>query len=222
MHWLAIDTSMNGCGVGVARADGAEFIKTEHMMRGQSERLMPMLTDIVAQAGLSLPDIDAFVVTCGPGTFTGLRIGLSVARALAQVSGKPLVGIETFDGLYESAREQVAGKPACVLVETKRSDYYMRIFDANGMAEGAGTCVSAEDLRALLTPDHVLIGDANARAMAETGFSGATIDIVSPDPSAMIACAKRADLTQNRSVTPVYLRSADVSVSRQKIARIVQ
>lgn len=88
-NWLAVDTSMNACGVGIKRADGEFFSDIRAMERGQAEALMPMIVDLAKAAGISLTDIDAYAVTNGPGTFTGLRVGLATVRALSQASGKP-------------------------------------------------------------------------------------------------------------------------------------
>jgi tRNA threonylcarbamoyladenosine biosynthesis protein TsaB len=217
LHWLSVDTSMNACAVGVKRADGQMFELSERMDRGQSERLMPMILEVLAQAGLTLADIDAYAVTHGPGTFTGLRVGLATVRALAQVSGKPVIGVGTFEALAMA----VPARPLCVLIETKRQDYYTRLF-VDGI-EHAGACLSPDDLRAFLKPDWVLAGDALTRAKQETGCTNECIELIAPALSHIIAIAA-AQLEAGGGSTlpePLYLRPADVSVSKKQAARIV-
>lgn len=216
MNWLAVDTAMNACGVGIRRADGQFFSRVEGMERGQAERLMPLVLEVAGQAGLALQDMDAYAVTMGPGTFTGIRVGLATVRALALVSGKPSVGIETFDALAASVPE----RPACILIETKRTDYYVRLYE-NGVAH-EGTCLSPEELRVFLQPHWLLAGDAVTRAQAETGCKNPVRECLSVDTEKLIECAEKSLKSGVLGMPdPVYLRPADVSVSRRRNARIV-
>ncbi len=215
-HWLSIDTAMNACGVGVRRADGEIFEVTEQMDRGQSERLMPLILDTMAKAGLGLPEIGAYAVTVGPGTFTGLRVGLATARALAQVSGMPAIGVSTFDALAAA----VPARPACIVIETKRTDYYVRLSDGASTHEGA--CMSPDELRDYIEPHWILAGDAVERAVRETGCSNETLYLAAPKAADIIALAEKTGQgLQMGFPEPVYLRGADVSISRRKLARIV-
>lgn len=209
MNWLAVDTSMNACGVGIRRADGMFFSNMEIMERGQAERLMPMIVDLAQAADLKLSDISAYAVTNGPGTFTGLRVGLSTVRALSQASNKPAYGVSTFDALSDAAGE---GRK-CILIETKRTDYYVR---APGMDDA---CVSPEDLQNIIQPDWLLVGDAVGRAIAELHLPNKAKPFTSVPPEYLIARAQK--MTETGLPEPVYLRGADVSVSRKKAAHIV-
>lgn len=214
--WLSIDTSMNACGVGVRRNDGRLFETTERMDRGQSERLIPMVMDVLAQAGLALPDVDAYAVTTGPGTFTGLRVGLSTIRTLAQVSGKPAIGVDTF----EAVAYGIEARPLCVLIETKRTDYYTRLFESGTLHEGV--CMGPDDLRDFIKPDWVLAGDAVDRAKAETGCSNQTIAVQAPKAAHIMALAEKVLPDGPHALPePHYLRDADVSISRRKFAKII-
>ncbi len=230
MNWLAVDTAMNACGVAVKRADGRLFTRTEPMDRGQAERLMPLILEMLAEAGLTLPEIDSYAIATGPGTFTGLRVGLATIRALAQISGKPAIGVGTFDaiadsvgtfnaiadsvGTFDAIADNIREEgPVCILIETKRTDYYVR---APGIEDG---CIAPADLKTLLQPGWLLVGDAVERAKAETGCTNKTLEIKSVPLDALIGRAsqvKPAGLPE-----PVYLRGADVSVARRKPARIV-
>lgn len=211
-NWLSIDTAMNACGVGVLRADGQIFEATEFMDRGQSERLMPLILETAAKAGLKLTDIDAYAVTVGPGTFTGLRVGLATIRALAQVSGKPAYGVTTFDAL---AANLPAGKPACIVIETKRSDYYVRTPD------DAGACLSADELKVIVKPDWLIAGDAVDRLKNETGLENEMLFLKAPKAGHIIAEAKKMQgQGVNAQPEPLYLRPADVSISKKKTATI--
>lgn len=203
LNILAVDTSMNACGVAVKTADGRFFETIEYMERGQAERLMPMIVDIVAQAGITLRDIGKYAITSGPGTFTGLRVGLATVRALAQASGMPAVGIGTFDAIG-------GGENTCILIETKRSDFYVR---APGHADA---CMTPDELAAILKPEWVLTGDAVHRAPGNN--KRVEIKSVPLDRLAVLGAAAEASGLPE----PVYLRGADVSIGRKKPVRIVE
>jgi len=90
---LALDSALSSCSAAVIE-DGKILCELyENRMRGQAERLIPMCQEVCATAGLSFADLDALAVTCGPGTFTGVRIGLAAAKGLALALDIPLVGL---------------------------------------------------------------------------------------------------------------------------------
>ena len=206
---LIVDTSMNACSVVVQRADGEIFSNIELMERGQAERLMPMIQDVVDQAGLDLQQLDDYAAVVGPGTFTGLRVGLSTMRALAQVSGKSAIPISTFDALAASVQ---GASPIAILIETKRSDFYLR---APGRED---SCVNIEELKSIIQPDWILIGDAVERAGRDAQLFNKTIPLNCASAEGLVACARAG---QPGILDPVYLRGADVSVSKQQTARII-
>jgi tRNA threonylcarbamoyladenosine biosynthesis protein TsaB len=160
----------------------------------------------VGQAGLTLQDIDLFAVTTGPGTFTGLRVGLATVRALSQATGKPAVGIGTFDAIGGDEK-------TCILIETKRSDFYVR---APGQEDA---CCSPEDLAAILRPEWTLRGDAVDRAAYELKLNNPVKQVLSVPLENLVALAKKAPETGLPE--PVYLRGADVSQTKKTPVNIV-
>ena len=98
------------------------------MDRGQSEILIPMVREVLAEAGTDFPSIDVFGVTVGPGAFTGLRIGLAAARGMALASGRPLVGVSTFEAVaYGVPPEELEGRRVLVAVESASRGYFRPI-----------------------------------------------------------------------------------------------
>ncbi|ANP46241.1 tRNA (adenosine(37)-N6)-threonylcarbamoyltransferase complex dimerization subunit type 1 TsaB [Candidatus Viadribacter manganicus] len=120
---LGIDTSLDACSVAIVR-DGAVLTHLqEQMTRGQAERLAPMVREAAQRAGVVFADLDRIAVTTGPGSFTGVRVGLSFARALALAVGKPCLGVSTLEAL---ALEDGEDGARAGLVETPGASYFAR------------------------------------------------------------------------------------------------
>jgi tRNA threonylcarbamoyladenosine biosynthesis protein TsaB len=118
---LAIDTALDACSVALVRDGETLASLSEPMDRGQAERLAPMAQEAAAQAGVAFKQIDRIAVTTGPGSFTGVRVGLSFARALALSMGKPCVGVSTLEAL--ALQDGEAGLRAA-LIETPGAAYF--------------------------------------------------------------------------------------------------
>lgn len=176
-----------GCSVAVYDSgldrSWVERLETE---RGQAEFLVPMIQSVMQKADVGFADLDRIAVTIGPGSFTGVRIGLATARALSLASGKPLVGISTLELLL--AQSGVTGD-ALVLVDTKRDDFYGQVFGS-----------AAQEAR-IWQP-------------AEVESSGFVTVQEIPDP-VMLAKLAIATPLQGDMPNPIYLRDAEVSTPKR-------
>src|SRR6202046_1439239 len=94
---LAIDTALDACAAGVLDTEAGRLIAQESqaMKRGHAEALMPLIARVIEQSGIAFAALDRIAVTTGPGSFTGLRVGLSAARGIALAANKPVVGLTT-------------------------------------------------------------------------------------------------------------------------------
>lgn len=120
---LGIDTSLDACSVAIVR-DGETLAHLREVMnRGQAERLAPMVREAAQQAGVTFAQVDRVVVTTGPGSFTGVRVGLSFARTLALSLGKPCLGVSTLEALALEDGEEGA---RAALIETPGASYFAR------------------------------------------------------------------------------------------------
>ncbi len=116
--------------------------RVEPMERGQAERLLPLLEEMLAEAGAGWGDLDALAVCTGPGNFTGLRIGVAAARGLALALGRPAIGVTRLEALAEGA----AG-PALAAIDARRGAVYVQAF-ADGAPLGPPELVAADALAA--------------------------------------------------------------------------
>ncbi len=133
MRVLAIDTALEACAAAVLDTDtGALIRESLPMVRGHAEALMPLVARVMRQAQLDFDDIDRIAVTVGPGSFTGLRVGVSAARGFALAAGKPAVGLTT---LAAFAAPHVAANnqgPLISVIDARNDQVYMQLFGPGG------------------------------------------------------------------------------------------
>jgi tRNA threonylcarbamoyladenosine biosynthesis protein TsaB len=179
MKILALDSATGACSVALWR-DGAIVAQRFAVMdRGQSEVLIPMAQEVLAEAGADFPSIDVFAVTTGPGAFTGLRIGLAAAKGMALASGRPLIGVTTFEAVAHGVpAEERRGCPVLVAVESRREDIFVQSFDSELIAAGEARSVRPEDLALAGTP-LLVAGDGAARVRLAFEAAGGSVSAIS-------------------------------------------
>ena len=141
---LAIDCAAGACSVAVRDASGILAAAHSAMERGQAEALMPMVADVLAEAGIVASDLGAVAATVGPGSFTGVRIGLAAARGIALAAGLPTVPVTTLEAIAEAAGP--GDQPLLVVLDAKRSDVYGQWFGPDGTALDGPRALPAEAL----------------------------------------------------------------------------
>lgn len=226
MRILAFDTAMGACSVAVCNAQtGDSVYEIRPMTRGQAEALVPMIDDLMEKSGVSYEDLDVIATTVGPGAFTGLRIGLSTARALAVSLDKKVIGFTTLDVLakqYFAENSLSEQKQILVLLETKRQDFYLQIFDAFGNNKTEPMALSVEDVVPYIDKkETIVIGDVFERfyQALPNGVKQATIcddRYILPDPRILTQMLMDKDVRKYREPNPLYLRDADVSKPKKK------
>lgn len=146
---LAIDTAQPRLQLGLLRADGAFESHVEEIASGHAERIFPAIAALLARAGLGYADLERIAVTTGPGSFTGLRIGLAAARGIALARGLPVVGVPSLVAISLSAPED-AGDVFGVLVDARRGEAYAQGFSAPGEPFGPVRLLAIEEARTKL------------------------------------------------------------------------
>lgn len=202
---LALDTAGAATAVAVWRDSTFLFCAAEPMQRGQSERLIPMVNEALAAVGVSYADLDAIAVAIGPGSFTGLRVGIAAARGLALASGKPVLGVTSFAAAYQAAHCKA---DAYIVLESKRDELYGQAIAAGGAMVGEPTMLSAE----------AHLAAAGARAViTDMPDLGATL--VTPDKMvAAVAEVAAILLAKNEmpEAAPFYVRPPDVTFAKAR------
>lgn len=224
---LAFDSAMGGCSAAVLDpATGKVVSDIRLMARGQSEILVPMIGEVIAESGFGFADLGLIVTTVGPGAFTGLRIGISTARSFGLALGIPVTGVMTTEAIARAiTQNQNRNKKILVVLETKREDFYVHLFDETGHSvSGPGTALGEVIAERYGSGPMLACGDGLAR-LSETitlPDSWETIEGYElPDPEVMAVMG----LKQIRSgiltaPDPVYLRDADVSQSNRVMRTI--
>lgn len=208
---LALDCSTSACSAAVRAPSGLLAAKS-WTGRGQAEAMVPLIAEVLAEAGCGWPEIGLIGVTVGPGSFTGLRIGLSAARALSLARRIPIAGVTTADllafSLPEAARR---GRPFLIAIESKRDDLFVQLFGADGLPAGEIAAHVPEDALAAHPGPLLVAGDA---AEAFRGLRD-DLEILSllPDATPLSELA----LTRWREgralpAQPLYLRPPDVAL----------
>lgn len=209
---LAFDTAMGGVSVGVTAANGHTVSRMVETQREQAAILVPVIQKVLEEAQTGFDDLDLIVSTVGPGSFTGLRIGLSTARSLGLALDLPMVGLTTLDVM---ARHYQTDKPLLVVLETKRKDFYARYYDAEGTPLGEPFAADAQMILERAPVENFSIGGdcLNRFQQCVSGDFEAFDNLTQPDPilMAQIGRAQFEKQGDQGVPQPLYLRGADVS-----------
>jgi tRNA threonylcarbamoyladenosine biosynthesis protein TsaB len=225
MRILAIDTATDVCGLALAEDDRLELEVS--MAHGQTHAkfLMKAVEQMLALSGWDLADIDGFVVSKGPGSFTGLRIGISTVKGLVMAAGKLMVGVSTLEVLAH----QVAGMSewVCPMLDARRHEVYWSLYRLEGQALvkvapekvgpveevipalpgpctfiGNGSCLYREKIR------HAL---KNSSVWAPDGLHGIRPGVLAQRGWRRLQSGQVEDV---RSFGPTYIRKSDAELNR--------
>lgn len=202
---MVIDTSLAACGLGIYRDNEALFAASEAMERGHQERLPVMAAEAFEAAGITPRDLSHIGVTLGPGSFTGLRVGLSFAKGLAVALGVKLQGIGTLEAL--GYHPQLLHKNRLSVIDGGRGRLYVQHF-RDGMrcepriVEAGNTGLDAD----------ILTGPA--AALLAPYIEAEIFEQSWPDLSALNALTLAGG---HDDVTPLYMRDADAVASTRGI-----
>lgn len=213
---LAIDTTTDACSVAVAgRAGCAE--RSVILGRKHAEALVPMIIEVMQEAGLGFQALELLAVTVGPGSFTGLRVGLATARGIAVATAVPCLGVTTFEAVFTSCADGLDGRAydgVLIAMDTRRGDVYAQVFDGAGQPLSEPFVAPFEHLASRLpTGSLAVAGDAAgvaARHLATPDRSADVLPVTHPLPRPLAALAARrwqAGMCPSDQPAPFYLRA---------------
>lgn len=131
---LAIDTALDACAAAVLDTGTSQLIARESlpMKRGHAEALMPLIARVMKDAGVPFAALDRIAVTAGPGSFTGLRVGLSAARGIALATGKPVVGLTTLSAYAAPIVSEAGEQPVISAIDARHDQVYFQAVSGDG------------------------------------------------------------------------------------------
>ena len=159
MKILAVDTAEQSCSIALVE-DGVPVCESFLINRTTHSRtLMDTIARMVEkEAAITINDIDGFIAACGPGSFTGLRIGISVIKGLAFALSKPLAGVSSLDGI--AFQFTFSSIPVCVLMDAKRSEVYFAMYHFSN-----GSLIKKSEERVLSPEEAISIAAVNSKCL---------------------------------------------------------
>jgi tRNA threonylcarbamoyladenosine biosynthesis protein TsaB len=131
---LAIDTALDACAAAVLDTDANKLVAQESqpMKRGHAEALMPLIARVMKASRVAFAALDRIAVTTGPGSFTGLRVGLSAARGIALAAGKPVVGLTTLTAYAAPVVAENGAHPIISAIDARHDQVYFQVVGGDG------------------------------------------------------------------------------------------
>lgn len=227
---LGIETSTNTGSIALASDEGVIAQYSLNIEVTHSERLMPTVDRVLNDTGLAVSQFDGFAVAIGPGSFTGLRIGLATVKGLALATGKPVAAVPTLQALARNI--PFAAHPVCPMLDARKNEVYAALYTFDGsvlmqtMPEAVIPLARVGDLIAGKT---VFTGEASCYYRRELeGILGdralfAPLSVILPSGASvaevgleMIRSGRHADPD---SLTPLYIRRPEAEVAWEKRMR---
>ena len=225
---LAIDTALDACAAAVLDTDAAKIIAQESlpMKRGHAEALMPLIARVMKASGVAFMSLDRVAVTTGPGSFTGLRVGLSAARGIGLAAAKPVVGLTTLTAYAAPFVGENSAHPILSAIDARHDHVYFQVVSGDG-----GSLIKpkvapiAEALEAACFGTPHLVGNA-AKILAERWPSDAPppskVDVQPAPDITWVAWLGAAVNPETALAKPYYLRAPDAKPPKDPLLNAQQ
>jgi tRNA threonylcarbamoyladenosine biosynthesis protein TsaB len=216
MKILAVDTALAACSAAVYDSEMQKVLAAafDPMATGQAEAIGPMVRAVMENSGMAFSSLDRIAATVGPGTFTGLRIGLAFARGLKLALGLPMVGMTTLKAIAANITLNPRALPIAVLIDARRGNVYSQVFSAKLDPLNEPLAHSLEQAAARLPKSPCWVIGSGADLLAGTGDDpNRTRAHASDLPHASVVAALAADeVASEIPPSPLYLRPAGASL----------
>ncbi len=208
MRTLAVDTAAHLCAACIHDSARETVLgrTVEDIGRGHAEWLFSVIDRTLDEAALTYGDLDRLGVCTGPGSFTGVRVGVSAMRGLSLALSLPIVGVTLFDALAQDAPR---GEPLLVVLDARRGEVYAQAYDEAGMAAGEPAVLTVEAACRIARRSGANLTGSGAPLLMSGDLTSKIVSEASTSDIATIArLAACADMPAQKP-KPLYLRSAD-------------
>jgi tRNA threonylcarbamoyladenosine biosynthesis protein TsaB len=214
MRILAIDTALEACAVAVLDTErGKVASESIPMVRGHAEALLPLVERVMRQADLTFAKLDRIAVTTGPGSFTGLRVGISAARGIALAARKPAVGLTTLSAFAAPLLAQDDKTAVAAAIDARHEHVYLQMFGPGGRILVAPRIIGVHDAVRAAAQGQARIVGTGARMLADAWPRDQAAPALIEDQRAPdIVWVARLGVAMNAEAgapKPLYLRAPD-------------
>jgi len=220
MKILSIDTAHGICSVAVAENGAVIAQREEYEQSRQAERLFLIIEEILKENKLSYSQIDAIAANIGPGSFTGVRIGLAAARGIALAAKIPVIGVSGFESLEYKAKSFMASEDILIAFDARREQVFTKFYSKGFGGEEA--LMSYGDVASLVkaSSGFEVAGDAAELIMPHLSGNNLNYTIISdlklPDAgmTALVALQKLSSEDYDVNAAPLYIRPPDAKLPK--------
>ena len=215
MRVLAIDTALGQCAAAIVDSAAAEPVAAEAiaMERGHAEALLPLLDRVMARVEGGFASLDRVAVTIGPGSFTGLRVGISCARAAAVASGIPAVGVTTLSALMAPLMENGPARLTAAVIDARGGRVFVQAIGPSGRLIIPPSVLGLRDVVRSLGSGHVSLVGSGAAMVAQEARAVGIEPVLHPELNlpdiAWVARIGMAADPAEALAKPLYLAPAD-------------
>ena len=214
MNILAVDTSGEDCGISIKKGSTNKLMVfvNEKSKKSYAECLPSLLVSALTEVNLNISNIDRIGVSIGPGSFAGIRTGLSFVKGLSLVQKIPLVGISTFQILAESINDEIEYQSILALVDSKPGEYFVQVFSSDDNIKVSPQLKTTNQILDLISKNFAIVCAENSNFLKQTEIEKlATILIINTKQKLKTICRLSIDATKPfKNPAPLYMRSPDV------------
>ncbi len=211
--WLLIDTTSQGCHVGLTH-QGVCWTVSDMQPQSHTKRILPMIESLLAQAKLSIQDVQGIVYTKGPGSFTGVRVGVSVVQGLAFASSIPTLGVSTLMALAWQGYCQTQQSYVGAIIDARMAQIYWAVYDfTQGAKVMTADCISSveqvteQPMPILVAGDVHLLENTLVKAEMPRFSAQHSVDIKSLFSLVETGLKQHFLIWDDELALPIYLRN---------------
>ncbi|MCC3862355.1 tRNA (adenosine(37)-N6)-threonylcarbamoyltransferase complex dimerization subunit type 1 TsaB [Pseudemcibacter aquimaris] len=211
---LAFDTTLGACSVALLQDGNILSSKKEVRARGHVERLLPMVDEVINDAGIKLETVDLIAVTIGPGTFAGVRIGLSAAKGMALALDVPVIPVTSLEAIaFAAFRDNDVLENVNICIDARRGEFYMQSFQSDMTRLNEAEAVPLADIENRQYPNAPFVGSGGKMIAKiieiDQDENHEQYDSPHAENIALYAYQIIDKVTNADTIKPLYLRAPD-------------